>query len=168
MGGGPAVAGVIGAEDALAAAVATAAGADCRAMAASVTVGSWMVEPTTIWASSDRPLAAAKARVVMFWAAASDHRVSPGATVWATPAEAALGAAKAAPSSRAGRSRAGRMSDTRTPPRLLTQRRKRGYGASLDRLQRRAELRQLARIDRVGVVGLGVAVLAHVVGVGAH
>ncbi len=57
---------VVGAAEALAAALAAAAGADCRAMAASVTVGSWTVEPATIWASSDSPLAAANARVVMF------------------------------------------------------------------------------------------------------
>src|ERR687897_1675741 len=52
-----------------------------------------IVEPSTTWASSERPLYAATVRVVRLLAAAIDHRVSPGVTTCGTAA--AAGAADA-------------------------------------------------------------------------
>jgi hypothetical protein len=55
-------------------------------------VGTWIVEPSTTWLSSERPLKAATVRVVRLLAAAIDQRVSPGCTTWGTAAPAAAGA----------------------------------------------------------------------------
>src|SRR5947209_3254646 len=58
------------------------------AAAASDTVGTRMTLPTRSWAYGERPLAAAKDRVVNPLAAAIDQSVSPGSTVWPTLANA--------------------------------------------------------------------------------
>ena len=47
-----------------------------------------IVEPSTTWGSSDRPLKAATVRVVRLFAAAIDHSVSPGCTTCGTAADA--------------------------------------------------------------------------------
>ena len=65
------------------------------AAAASASDGIWIVLPTTTWASSGRPLAAARVRVVKLLAAAIDHSVSPGWTVWGTAAVAGVAVAAA-------------------------------------------------------------------------
>src|SRR5919108_2444445 len=88
MGAGAAA--VVGAAGVAGAAVAAGA-VPCNVAAPSATVGTWIVEPRTTWASSGRPLYAATVRVVRLFAAAIDHSVSPGWTVCAT--EAAAGAA---------------------------------------------------------------------------
>src|SRR3954466_2502241 len=69
-----------------------AAGAPPSADAASATLGTFSVVPAITAESSERPLAAAKARVVKLLAAAIDHRVSPGWTTWGTAAGEGLAA----------------------------------------------------------------------------
>src|SRR3954466_11705510 len=74
----------------------TAAGAGviparCNAAAPSATDGIWIVEPRTTGDVSLRPLAAATERVVKLFAAAIDHRLSPGWTTCGTLAPAAAG-----------------------------------------------------------------------------
>ena len=54
------------------------AAAPPSAAAPSLTVGTWMVEPITTCASGEIPFTAATVRVVRLFAAAMDHRVSPG------------------------------------------------------------------------------------------
>src|SRR4051794_17778157 len=71
---------------------AAATGVAPRAADASATLGTFSVVPAITAESSDRPLAAAKARVVKLLAAANDHRVSPGWTTWGTDAAAGLAA----------------------------------------------------------------------------
>ena len=59
--------------------------ASCRReRAAASRKGILMLVPATTCASSERPFAAASARVVKLLAAAIDQRVSPGSTVWTT------------------------------------------------------------------------------------
>src|SRR3954454_10908226 len=69
-----------------------AAGAPPSAADASATLGTLNVVPAITAEPSDRPLAAAKARVVKLLAAAIDHRLSPGWTTWGTDAAAGLAA----------------------------------------------------------------------------
>ena len=66
--------------------------ARCIAAAASATLGTWIVEPSTTLAVSGRPLYAATARVVKLLAAAIVHSVSPGATTCGTAAPAGAAA----------------------------------------------------------------------------
>src|SRR3954447_1409816 len=63
--------------------------------AASETLGIVTVLPRTTCESSDKPFAAASERVVKLFAAAIDHRLSPGWTTWGTPAEAGAAAPSA-------------------------------------------------------------------------
>ncbi len=70
---------------------AAGAAAPPSAAAPSLTVGTWMVEPITTCASGEIPFTAATVRVVRLFAAAMDHRVSPGWTVWGTEAWAEAG-----------------------------------------------------------------------------
>jgi hypothetical protein len=49
-----------------------------RAEEASDTLGIWIVLPSTTFEFSDRPFAAASERVVKPFAAAIDHKLSPG------------------------------------------------------------------------------------------
>src|SRR5688500_6188501 len=65
-----------------------------------------IVEPRTTWWSSDTQLKAATVLVVRLFAAAIDHSVSPGCTVWGTAAEAGaagISRKRANSSSRLGR-----------------------------------------------------------------
>src|SRR3954452_4694536 len=63
----------------------------CSAAAPSAIDGIWIVAPSTTGEVSLRPFAAASDRVVKLFAAAIDHRVSPGWTTWGTLALAAGG-----------------------------------------------------------------------------
>jgi hypothetical protein len=58
-------------------------------------LGIWIVLPSTTFEFSERPFAAASARVVKLFAAAMDHRLSPGWTTCGTPAEAGAAATSA-------------------------------------------------------------------------
>src|SRR4051794_32699275 len=60
----------------------------CSAAVPSAIEGIWIVPPSTTFDVSLRPLAAASERVVKLFAAAIDHKVSPGWTTWGTFAEA--------------------------------------------------------------------------------
>src|SRR3954452_19858452 len=71
---------------------AVATGTPPSAADAWVTLGTLNVVPAITAEASDRPLAAAKARVVKLLAAAIDHRVSPGWTTWGADAAAGVAA----------------------------------------------------------------------------
>src|SRR3954471_2079081 len=87
----------------------------CSAAAPSATDGIWIVAPRTTGEVSLSPFAAASDRVVKLFAAAIDHRVSPGWTTWGTLADAGKIASRKKEIVSRGRRRMGAPCPPRAP-----------------------------------------------------